>query len=67
MLNCRILLLLLSTVWYVEESLSNPNLFLVQVDDSAGGYTAWTKELLRHQSLNVVFTVIFVWGGEAIL
>jgi hypothetical protein len=27
----------------------------------------WTKELLRHQSLNVVFTGHFVWGGEAIL
>jgi hypothetical protein len=25
----------------------------------------WTKELERHQSLNVVFTGHFVWDGEA--
>jgi hypothetical protein len=27
----------------------------------------WTKELQRHQPLNVVFTGVFVWGGVAIL
>ncbi len=27
---------------------------------------AWTKELKRHQSFNVVFTGHFVWGGKAI-
>ncbi len=28
---------------------------------------AWTMELYRQHSLNVVFTGFFVWGGEAIL
>ncbi len=29
---------------------------------------SWTKKLLRHQSLNVVFTgVLCLWGGVAIL
>jgi hypothetical protein len=29
--------------------------------------TAWTKELIRHQFLNVVFTGVFVWCGLAVL
>jgi hypothetical protein len=32
---------------------------------ATGRVQPWTKELIRHQSLNVVFTGHFVWGGEA--
>ncbi len=29
--------------------------------------STWTKELVRHQSLNVVYTGVLVWDGVAIL
>ncbi len=29
-------------------------------------YKSWTKELERHQPLDVVFSGHFVWGGEVI-